>query len=58
MLWSGTVTFPQMPKPGQYRIVIREFETLNVDFPGAPLGYITSGTRLVYAAIIAYDFPK
>jgi hypothetical protein len=59
VLWSGTVTFPEMPKPGQYRIVVREFETLIVDAPPiAVAGSIPLRRRLVYAVIIPYDFPR
>lgn len=60
VLWAGTITFARMPPPDQYRVVVREYETLPVDptmirrFP-----IVTQfGRRLVYAAIIPFDFPK
>lgn len=56
ILWSGDIVFTKSPRPGQYRIVIREYETLPAD---AVTGKITDppipAQRLVYAAILAYD---
>jgi hypothetical protein len=57
VLWSGSIRFTKAPAPGRFRVVIREFETIAVD-PASQV--ITDppvlGQRLVYAAIIAYDF--
>ena len=57
MLWSGSIEFKKMPPKGQYRVVVREFEILRRD-PGLPFAIIVEafGQRLVYAAIIPYDF--
>ena len=30
-LWSGSIVFAKTPKPGQFRIVIREFENIAAD---------------------------
>lgn len=58
VLWAGTVRFKQMPPPDQFRVVIREYEILQVD-PTALTGVAINQfeKRLVYAAIIPYDFP-
>ncbi len=54
VLWSGTIAFVKRPPPGEFRVVIREYERLPVD-----AGLLDSelGQRLVYAAIIPYDYP-
>jgi len=59
-LWAGTITFVQIPPANQYRVVIREFETLPVDpTVTANIAAVSQfGHRLVYAAIIPFDFPK
>jgi hypothetical protein len=57
VLWSGSVTFANPPPPGNYRIVVREFEVLEADpVPGAISDAPNYAERLIYAAIIAYDF--
>jgi hypothetical protein len=51
VLWSGVIAFAKTPASGAFRVVIREFESL--------VGDTATGTqRLVYAAIIGYDFPS
>jgi hypothetical protein len=72
MLWSGTIQFTKTPSPGQFRVVIREFEQLPVDPPPGlrplavrpgrpprplPIDNVSVGSRLVYAAILPYDYP-
>lgn len=61
VLWAGTVTFKTMPPKDMYRVVIREYETLPVD-PTLTVDSLADvgqfGERLVYAAIIPYDFPQ
>jgi hypothetical protein len=64
LLWSGTVKFTKPPKRGQYRVVVREYESLPGDslmllprkakLIKIPVSY---SQRLVYAAILPYDFP-
>ena len=51
VLWSGMITFATEPRPGQFRVVVREFEMIGT-IPGT-----ASGSRLVYAAILPFDFP-
>jgi hypothetical protein len=57
VLWSGSIQFAKTPPAGRFRVVVREFETLPVDAASQkitdPPG---TGKRLVYAAIIAYDY--
>jgi hypothetical protein len=57
VLWSGSVQFAKTPPVGRFRVVVREFETLPVDAASQkitdPPG---TGQRLVYAAIIAYNY--
>jgi hypothetical protein len=57
VLWSGTVSFAQTPPHGEYRIVIREFERLPVATASPVMSGRGFGERLVYLAIIDYDFP-
>ena len=54
-LWSGTIEFQKAPPRGQFRVVVREFEIIAIDPP--PVIAIINGSRLVYAAIVGYDFP-
>ncbi len=53
VLWSGSVVFVKAPAPGQYRIVVREFERIQIDGPPEKL---STGERLVYVAIVPYDY--
>jgi hypothetical protein len=53
VLWSGSVNFAKTPQPGEYRIVIREFEQLMIE--GLAVN-IDLAPRLVYAAIVPYDY--
>jgi hypothetical protein len=55
-LWSGSVRFVKDPPADRYRVVVREFEVLSQDPQIAGIGP-TFGQRLVYAAILPYDFP-
>jgi hypothetical protein len=50
-MWSGMITFATEPAPGEFRVVVREFEVAGA-IPGT-----ASGNRLVYAAILPFDFP-
>jgi hypothetical protein len=54
VLWSGTVSFTDIPSPGDFRIVVREYELINTDITGAAGGQ--PGQRLVYASILPFDF--
>lgn len=56
VLWSGTVSFQTVPAPDTFRIVIREFELIPI-WTGSATGATEYGQRLVYATIIAYDYP-
>jgi hypothetical protein len=61
VLWSGTILFTKTPPPGQFRVVIREYELIAADWSGIvhPIAVISLvGQRLVYAAIIPYDYPS
>jgi hypothetical protein len=51
VLWSGTVAFAAVPAAGQYRVVVREFESFQPVPAGPP------ATRLVYATALPFDFP-
>ena len=57
MLWSGTIAFANVPQPGQFRVVVAEYEVLQTD-----LSTIGSETlpayRLVYTCILPYDYPS
>jgi hypothetical protein len=62
VLWSGTISFAKTPPRGQFRIVIREFERLPVAVDRSIIIASinrgpTYGERLVYLAIVDYDFP-
>jgi hypothetical protein len=54
VLWSGSIEFAAQPTPGTYRVVIREFERIEVD---AASTVQVLGERLVYAATLPYDYP-
>jgi hypothetical protein len=58
VLFSATVNFARRPPPEQFRLVIQEFEVLQID---SPLAGITDkpefGSRLVYASILPFDYP-
>ena len=51
ILWSGAIAFAEKPQPGEFRVVVREFEASGT-IPGTD-----SASRLVYAAILPFDFP-
>jgi hypothetical protein len=57
VLWSGTIAFANVPQPGQFRVVVAEYEVLQTD-----LSTIGSETlpayRLVYTCILPYDYPS
>jgi hypothetical protein len=54
VLWSGSVVFAKTPAPDQFRIVVREFERIQIDSTGlVPV----LGERLVYVAIVDYAVP-
>jgi hypothetical protein len=58
ILWSGNIVFAKTPPRGQFRVKIQEYETYPAD---ASSGKITDpptqAQRLIYAAILAYDYP-
>ena len=57
-LWSGTVQFKTSPPPGQFRIVVHEYERIPfLNDSGAILAPNGLGLRLIYAAIVPYDYP-
>jgi hypothetical protein len=60
ILWAATITFAKMPPVDQFRVVVREFEILPVDPTVTNTVAVMTqfGHRLVYAAIIPYDFPR
>ena len=58
VLLAATITFAKPPGPGEYRLVVREFEVLEVDPPDTALNDTPEiGERLVFAAIIPIDRP-
>jgi hypothetical protein len=58
ILWSGTITFAKTPSRGQFRVVIKEFETLPADNASGKITDPPSqGQRLVYAAVMPYNYP-
>jgi hypothetical protein len=58
VLFSGTVRFARRPPPGQFRLVVREFEILPIDPPPLPVSDKPEfGSRLVYASILPFDYP-
>jgi hypothetical protein len=54
VLWSGSIEFASPPSPGSYRVVVREYERIEVD---AASDVQMLGERLVYAATLPYDYP-
>ena len=58
VLFAATVNFARRPPPGQFRLVIREFEVLQIDSPLAGISDKPDyGARLVYASILPFDYP-
>lgn len=58
VLYAATVNFARRPPPGQFRLVIQEFELLQIDSPLAGIsGGPDYGARLVYASILPFDYP-
>jgi hypothetical protein len=58
VLFSGTVHFARRPPPGQFRLVVREFEILEIDPPPTATSHTPEyGARLVYASILPFDYP-
>ena len=58
VLFSGTVHFARRPPPGQFRLVVREFEIIEIDPPPASASDKPEfGARLVYASILPFDYP-
>jgi hypothetical protein len=57
-LWQGEIRFKTAPPPGQFRVVIREFEIHVIDpFEGEiVVGGPNFGERLIYASILTWDF--
>jgi hypothetical protein len=56
ILWSGTVAFADVPKPGDFRVVVVETEVFQTDLP--TIGPTTTTSyRLVYSCMLPYDFP-
>ena len=58
VLFAATVRFASRPPPGQFRLVVREFEVMQIDPPPT----VTSdkpefGARLVYASVLPFDYP-
>jgi hypothetical protein len=56
VLWSGVISFTTPPEEGSFRVVVREFERIPI-YSGVEGGATEYGRRLVYAAIIPYDYP-
>jgi hypothetical protein len=57
VLWSGTIAFAAKPGPGAFRVVVREYEVIEIDPPaGAPSNGPVYGERLIYASILPFDF--
>jgi hypothetical protein len=57
VLWSGSLVFVKTPPARQFRVVIREYERIPIDAAPSAAGVVNYGERLVYAAIINYDYP-
>jgi hypothetical protein len=55
-LWSGSVTFAQPPKSGEYRLLIREYEYISANYT-LPEGRYTRRQpgRLIYAETVDID---
>ena len=57
VVWSGHISFRNVPAPGQFRVVVAEYEVFQTDPPD--LGpKTTTSYRLVYSCILPFDFPE
>ena len=58
VLYAAAIHFTQRPHPDRYRIVVREFEILQIDTPAEAMSNKPEyGSRLVYASILPLDYP-
>jgi hypothetical protein len=57
VLWSGTIKFADGQDRSAFRVVVREFEVIEIDPPAsaAPNGP-AYGQRLIYASILPFDY--
>ena len=59
VLFSAIIRFAHAVPPGQFRLVVREFELLQIDAPPTvPTDGPEYGARLVYASILTFDYPS
>ncbi|HLY43003.1 MAG TPA: hypothetical protein VKR52_17445 [Terracidiphilus sp.] len=59
VLWSGNIAFKSPPDQQEFRVVVREFERIRIyQSGGGARGGNEYGQRLVYAAIIPYNYPQ
>ncbi len=56
-LWSGNVQFKKAPPPGEFRIVVHEYERIPFLDDSGIIFEPRLGLRLIYAAIVPYDYP-
>ena len=54
-LWSGTVTFAQAPKPGQFRLLIEEQEYISANYTLVEGRTAQQPGRLIYAETMELD---
>jgi hypothetical protein len=58
VLWSGNIVFAKTPPRGQFRVKIQEYETYSADAVSGKIGDPPiQSQRLIYAAILAYNYP-
>jgi hypothetical protein len=55
VLWAGTVQFADIPKPGEYRLVITEVEFISGDTDTAVEPTFEPPNRIIYSEIFEID---
>ncbi|MSR56221.1 MAG: hypothetical protein EXS05_00920 [Planctomycetaceae bacterium] len=54
-LWSGTVRFVKVPEPGEFRLLVEEFEFISANYNLVQDDVIKHPSRLIYAESIVLD---
>ena len=54
-MWSGTVTFSHAPRPGQFRLLIEEWEFISANYTLVDGGKAEQPRRLIYAETVELD---
>jgi hypothetical protein len=54
-LWSGTASFVKAPEPGEFRLLVEEFEFVSANYTLQQDRLVTHPSRLIYAEAVVLD---